>query len=127
MKFTFNLLVISLANLATVSADTYELCCCTKLQSTSHTVQCDHDTTKKIVDLMYGHFAFTKHYWESVWSDVKLKYDGSDYIYATGKDGDDTVIGAKEMRNWCKKWSAGHYCWSPGNRFSYNYKGELVR
>ncbi|KAE9975232.1 hypothetical protein BLS_006600 [Venturia inaequalis] len=124
MKFTFTLLVASVAT--SVSAATYELCCCVKQIPDSKYSTCDRDATKTLVDAVPGHFAFCPRYWYSIYVDKPIKFESENYIYATGKDGDDTVIGRKEMKNWCNKQKAGYYCWSPGDDYSYNYKGEFT-
>ncbi|KAE9973459.1 hypothetical protein BLS_001582 [Venturia inaequalis] len=124
MKFTFTLLVASLAT--SVSAKRFELCCCLKHQEGSDYYTCDKDATKTLVDAKPGHYAFTSRYWWSIYHNKPIKYESDNYIYATGKDGEDTVIGKKEMQHWCDKQKAGYYCFSPGFDYSYNYKGEFI-
>ncbi|KAE9994616.1 hypothetical protein EG327_006759 [Venturia inaequalis] len=133
MKLPLTLLIAILT--PSVSANSYELCCCTKLTDAKNSpdpdlralgkpvTECNHDATKTIVDTKYGQFAFTKHWW---WGTDRNnpKYKGSDYIYATGLNGDDTMIGQKEMTGLCKKQQAGRCCWSPGTKFNYDYKGD---
>ncbi|KAE9978803.1 hypothetical protein EG328_001259 [Venturia inaequalis] len=141
MNLTFPLLLA--ASLATsVSADSYTLCCCTKPKSPKDTPdprlfvdnprtqymdkpvkQCDHDATKFIVDTMRGHFMFSPHFW--VGTRGRPKHKGANFIFSTGLLGDDTLIGQKEMAGWCGKKDAERYCWSPGPKFYYNYRGEF--
>lgn len=136
MKLTFTLLAASLAT--SVSAGAYTLCCCTKhveakksanpdLRNLNRAViECDHDSTKHIVDVMYGHFAFSTHFWgdKKIDNGKTPRFWGDNYIYATGLNGDDNLIGAKEMNGWCVDQRAGRYCWTPDTRWGFNYKGE---
>ncbi|RDI83014.1 hypothetical protein Vi05172_g6888 [Venturia inaequalis] len=85
-------------------------------------MQCNHAATQTIVDAMYGHFAFTTHFWEG-YKD-KPRYKGQDYIYATAINGDDNKIGQDEMAGWCHKQKTGRYCWTPNRKFGFNYKGD---
>ncbi|KAE9965923.1 hypothetical protein BLS_008309 [Venturia inaequalis] len=125
MRLTVTLLVASLA--ASVSAASYELCCCTKTQKDG-TYKCDHDATQKVADDKKGFFAFTPRYWINLTKGGAPIYQGSDYIYATGKNYEDTKIGPKEMRGYCRRQGADvdQYCWSPGNQWTYNYKGDKI-
>ncbi|KAE9964562.1 hypothetical protein EG328_010351 [Venturia inaequalis] len=142
MKLEFTLLAVSLAT--SVSANSYTLCCCTKptniqdLKDPQYwsgtppvrynkdvVEQCNHAATKSIVDAMYGHFAFSYHFWVGQNGTPRLR--GPDYIYATGINGDDSHIGQDEMRGWCGKVKAGRYCWTPDDRFNVNYKGDRYK
>ncbi|RDI83718.1 hypothetical protein Vi05172_g6368 [Venturia inaequalis] len=139
MKLNFTLLAASLAT--SVSANSYTLCCCTKLtypidapdprlyddqRVKAYNVPvklCNHAATQAVADSMHGHFAFTTHFWTAPRGTPRFK--GQDYIYATAINGEDNLIGQKEMTGWCKKQQAGRYCWTPGSDSAYNYKGEL--
>lgn len=139
MKLPFTLLAASL--LATsVSANSYTLCCCTKLidprdsqdprvledpsrrYGSKFIRECNRAATQTIIDAMYSHFEFTTHYW--VGEKETPKFPGRDYIYATRINGNDNHIGQKEMAGWYSKQRADRYCWTPGSKFSKNYKGE---
>ncbi|KAE9970348.1 hypothetical protein EG328_006329 [Venturia inaequalis] len=126
MKFTTLLTTTLTTTTSLITASSFELCCCTKKDPSTGDTKCSHDATKTIVDTMHGHFDFTTFNWLGV-KRGKPIYGGKDYIYATGKDGDDSRIGPKEMKGWCGKQEAGRYCWSPGSDFNYNYKGELIK
>ncbi|KAE9973002.1 hypothetical protein EG328_004660 [Venturia inaequalis] len=144
MKLTSTLLVAATTLLAPpVSANSYTLCCCTKLTYPQDSMdfrifydprsrdlnipskQCDRAATKTIVDIMHGHFAFTTHFWYA--QKNVPRYRGDSYIYATAIDGDDNLIGQKEMEGWCAKQKAQRYCWSPGPEDLYDYKGAKLK
>ncbi|RDI76521.1 hypothetical protein Vi05172_g13501 [Venturia inaequalis] len=130
MKLTFALLAASLA--ALVSAKAYQLCCCVKPDEQKiggrvfqvGTPKCQHDATKAAADTKPGDFMFTTHEWIGDGYGPEPPYAGSNYIYATGANNQDNKIGAKEMAKLCKAQGAGQACWSPGDAYSYNYKGE---
>lgn len=131
MKLTFALLAASLA--ASVSAKAYQLCCCVKQDEQTirgkvfkvGTPKCHHDATKAAADSKPGDFKFTTHDWMAAENGgPKPPYAGSNYIYATGANNQDHKIGAKEMGRLCKAQGADQACWSPGDAFTYNYKGD---
>ncbi|RDI81383.1 hypothetical protein Vi05172_g8633 [Venturia inaequalis] len=127
MKLTFTLLAATLAT--SVSAASYTLCCCTKLtpredlkdrryfsgekpgvghEHDAPTEQCNHEATKAVADSRDGYFAFTTYFWEGYDGVPRMK--GQDYIYATGKNGEDKRIGPKEIKGLCGRQNAGRYC-----------------
>lgn len=140
MKLALSLLAASLAT--SVSAKAYELCCCSnpanpkdlhdsryfegldpKFRANNIPVkQCDHKATKAVLDSKPGQYAFSPHFWDGHPGSPRFK--GDSYIYATGINGEDNLIGQGEMSDACNKQNAGRYCWTPGRTFLYNYKGE---
>ncbi|TLD31835.1 26S proteasome regulatory subunit [Venturia nashicola] len=117
MKLTIALLVASLASY--VSADAYELCCCTKTDESSGYWGCHPDPTQAVVDAAGGYFTMGDHFWLHI---NGAPIESSYYIY--NNEGTHGKIGAKEMAGWCKKYGAGQKCWNPGNKSAFNYKGE---
>lgn len=116
MKLTFTLLAASLAN--SVSARTDQLCCCTKRSDTNPDYYgCHRAATEKVKNNSKDQFEWTAHTWLEY---NGAPYSGADYLY----DKKDGKIGAKEMAHYCKKEGAKTACWSPGDGWNFNYKGE---
>ncbi|TID24981.1 26S proteasome regulatory subunit [Venturia nashicola] len=121
-------LVVAAALVSSVSATSYDNCCCTKKQPSGNW-GCDDDAGAAVINDYNGRYAWSAYTWKtSVLYKNGPKYPGK-YFYATGngkgKNGDHK-IGAQEIGAGCERHQAGQSCFNiPGGQ-CIDYTGKKV-